>query len=238
MIHFALRHRFKAFLLAAILVPISLAHAFEPGLLAPDDVDVLRLLPPPPAVGSLAHRRDLLELERLQAQRTKARVAQAIADQESTIWRFLEGMDKPIDKTKIPLTTQLFRSIDETIRTVTEPAKQEFKRIRPPYLDTKLKPVVKLTKSYSHPSTHATYGMASALVLADMIPEWRLVIFERGRDFGVSRMIGGVHYPTDIEAGRLVGTLIVNALFHKPEFKAASNAARTELRAVLGLPPV
>lgn len=223
------------------LAPLHSATALSPDeaaaapLLTSADVDLLKLLPPPPAIGSLAHKRDLLELEKLQAQRTKARVAQAVADQEETIWRFLEGMDKPIDKTKIPQASKLFRTVYETIRSITTPAKDHFKRVRPPYVDAKLKPVVKLTKSYSHPSTHATYGTTVSLIVAEMVPEWRTKILEHGRDFGVSRMVGGVHYPTDVEAGRLAGTLIANALFHNAAFKAAFEPVKAELRAALGL---
>jgi acid phosphatase (class A) len=234
------RRRISLGLCVALLVS-CVSHpalALDPSLLSREDVDLVRLLPPPPAVGSPAHRRDLAELTKLQAQRTKARVAQAVADQESTIWRFLEGMNKPVDKTKIPLASSLFRTLEDTIRSVTEPAKEEFKRLRPPYVEPKLKPIVKLSKSYSHPSTHASFGWATALILAEMAPEWRAQIFERGRDFGISRMVGGVHYPTDVEAGRVTATLVVNALVHKPEYKALVGPVRAELRAVLGLPPV
>ena len=223
------------------VAPLSPAFALAPDepagplFLTPADVDLLKLLPPPPAVGSLAHKRDLSELQKLQAQRTKARVAQAIADQEETVWRFLEGMEKPIDKTKIPQASKLFRTVYETIRSITAPAKDHFKRVRPPYVDAKLKPVVKLTKSFSYPSTHATYGMTASLIVAEMVPEWRAKILEHGRDFGVSRMVGGVHYPTDVEAGRIAGTLIANSLFHNAAFKAAFEPAKAELRAALGL---
>jgi acid phosphatase (class A) len=223
------------------LTPISASRALSPDqsdapvFLTEADVDLLKLLPPPPAIGSLAHKRDLLELEKLQAQRTKARIAQAVSDQEETIWRFLEGMEKPIDKTKIPQASKLFRTVYETIRSITAPAKEHFKRVRPPYVDAKLKPVVKLTKSYSHPSTHATYGTTVSLIVAEMIPEWRAKILEHGRDFGISRMVGGVHYPTDVEAGRVAGTLIANALFHNAAFKEAFAPAKSELRAALGL---
>lgn len=50
-------------------------------------------------------------------------------------------------------------------------------------------------------------------------------------------MIGGMHYPNDLEGGRRAGTAIAVALLGQPEFKVDFDAARSELRQALGLQP-
>jgi acid phosphatase (class A) len=89
--------------------------------------------------------------------------------------------------------------------------------------------------SPSYPSGHATVGAMMAILLAQMVPEQRAALFSRGWDYGQSRVISGVHFPTDVEAGRVLGTLMVGLLQQDPHFRADLDAARRELRAGLGL---
>ena len=46
----------------------------------------------------------------------------------------------------------------------------------------------------------------TAILLANMVPEKRGELFARGWDYGWSRVVGGVHFPTDIESGRIEAT--------------------------------
>jgi acid phosphatase (class A) len=48
-------------------------------------------------------------------------------------------------------------------------------------------------------------------------------------------VIAGVHYPTDIEAGRISAAVIDNAFLHDSHFKSDFDSARTEIRRVLKL---
>jgi len=50
-------------------------------------------------------------------------------------------------------------------------------------------------------------------------------------------VIGGMHYPNDLDGGARAGTAIAVALQSRPEFKADLEAARRELRQYLGLAP-
>ena len=61
-------------------------------------------------------------------------------------------------------------------------------------------------------------------------------IFARAREYGHNRIVGGVHFPTDDEAGRLTASVIAAVMFGSPAFRADLDAARAELRAALGLP--
>jgi acid phosphatase (class A) len=59
-------------------------------------------------------------------------------------------------------------------------------------------------------------------------------LFARGWEYGEARVIGGVHFPSDVEAGRILGTLVVEEMQRDPEFRADFTAARRELRHALG----
>lgn len=91
--------------------------------------------------------------------------------------------------------------------------------------------------SYSYPSGHAAFGALAAIVLARMVPEKRDAIFARGWDFGWSRVVAGIHAPSALESSRIIASLIARELGRDPRFVADFAAAKTELRAGLGLAP-
>lgn len=88
----------------------------------------------------------------------------------------------------------------------------------------------------SYPSGHATFGTVCAILLADMVPERRREIFERNRDYEHSRMVVGAHYPSDLESGRIAGTVATTLMMQNAQFQRDFAAAQTHLRAVLHLP--
>ena len=76
-----------------------------------------------------------------------------------------------------------------------------------------------------------------AIILADMVPERRTALFERGWELGEARVISGVHFPTDVAAGRTLAAVVVSLMQQDRRYSADFSAARRELRSVLGLPP-
>jgi acid phosphatase (class A) len=87
----------------------------------------------------------------------------------------------------------------------------------------------------SYPSGHATFGTVCAILLAQMVPEKRAELFARGLDYAHSRMVVGAHFPTDLEAGRLTGTVAVELLAQNARFQHDFAIERTSLRAALAL---
>src|SRR5256885_2383334 len=69
----------------------------------------------------------------------------------------------------------------------------------------------------------------------NLVPEKRRELFARGWDYGESRVVGGVHFPTDVESGRILATAMVALMMQNAEFRADLAAARVELRRSLGL---
>ena len=48
----------------------------------------------------------------------------------------------------------------------------------------------------------------TAILLAAMVPEKRAEIFARGWEYGENRLVAGVHFPSDIESGRIAATAV------------------------------
>ncbi len=59
--------------------------------------------------------------------------------------------------------------------------------------------------SFSLPSSHATLAFAGATVLSEAYPQWTWPAYGWATLVSLSRVYNGVHYPTDILAGALVG---------------------------------
>jgi acid phosphatase (class A) len=71
--------------------------------------------------------------------------------------------------------------------------------------------------------------------LSNMLPEKRAAIMARAWEFGHNRVVGGIHYPSDIEMGRIAGTVIAQTISTHPDFKTELEGAKAELRAALGM---
>ena len=212
------------------------ACASEPYLNA-GQVDLMRLLPPPPAGDSAQAAAEMAEVVALEATRTAVRAAQARADVAESVHDMFGAVLGPaFTPERTPLTGALFDRIAETENAVTGPVKRGWARLRPYQVNAALHPAVPPSRSGSFPSGHATLGRLAAIVLAAMLPEHRAALFARAADYAESRVIGGVHFRSDIVAGMNAGTAIAAVLFNDPAFIADSATAQRELRDALGLP--
>ena len=85
-----------------------------------------------------------------------------------------------------------------------EAAKQFYKRTRP-FLHNPGNICIDrnggIAKSYDYPSGHASLGFTAALVVAQLSPEHSTAALARGRAYGESRVVCGVHNMSAVEAG-------------------------------------
>jgi membrane-associated phospholipid phosphatase len=160
---------------------------------------------PFPAAGSEAARVDAAIVLWTQRTRTAASVAKAKSEVILGPAAYSEALGQPLDARTRPLTCALFEEVARELKAITDPLKKQFARPRPYDADPQVKPAIDREPSFSYPSGHATRGLAFALILAELVPAQRDAILEAGFQVGVDRVIGGVHYPTDIEAGQRLG---------------------------------
>jgi membrane-associated phospholipid phosphatase len=68
-------------------------------------------------------------------------------------------------------------------------------------------------KEVSFPSGEAATGFALAVVLSRLAPRWKPAFYAAGTLAGVSRLINGAHYLSDVAAGAMLGVLVGGAVF-------------------------
>jgi acid phosphatase (class A) len=227
--------RFATVLWLALLVsaPAPAENAACPKL---DPVSLsLLLMPPPGDDQTSAELRELQDLERLRNQ-DQEKEEHARGDSDRSLDRFLGEVGIKVNDRSVG-ARRFFKCIGASTEADVRQAKGTFNRTRPYNLaNNELHPLKdpKPDDSSSYPSGHATYGMVTGLLLAEMLPEQRAVILKRIDDYGLSRMISGVHFRSDVYAGQISGAAIAASYFKSDAFRKAFEKAKADLRAALG----
>ena len=121
--------------------------------------------------------------------------------EHGALWLLVAGLGAALDAGGRPVYVRAARVV--VIGYLVNIAlKQVFRRRRPlieelPYLSTTV-------SALSYPSAHATTSFAAARVLSGRLPAKPL--YAAAIAMGLSRPYVGVHYPSDIAAGALLGT--------------------------------
>jgi acid phosphatase (class A) len=209
------------------------------GYLDPDSLpDMIKVLPKPPAAGSAEDRQDLEAFKATRALEGSPRWAMAQQDNKGSPDDFFQdlacALGVKLDARSAPtLAALLGRSLTDA-RSFINPAKDHYARPRP-FLRLKgdicIPRTDSLAKSGSYPSGHSTASWAWGLILADLAPDRATEILERARAYSESRVVCGVHYPSDIANGRLDGSALFAMLESSPAFRADMQKARAEVAA-------
>lgn len=223
-------------LLPHVLLLISISVALggypEPGkYLRTTDLDVTKVIPAAPADDSLATAADLETVHQVQKRRTPEMIALAGYFAEDTVFQYDAVIGPWFTAENLPRTAAFFLQIDSDRYAISSKGKQVWQRPRPPLLDARIKPCVHLPKSGSYPSGHSTQAFLWAGLLAEVFPEHRAALRERAELVAWSRVIGGVHYPTDITAGRMLGDRLAVEFLKRPAVRQALLEVREEMLA-------
>ncbi|MGO9484958.1 MAG: phosphatase PAP2 family protein [Rhodomicrobium sp.] len=205
------------------------------------DEPLVSLLSPPPCETCEETKAELGELEALQRARTPQQEEHAVRDVERTLPRFLQGAGIAFEAEALHSCEIFFFKRAREGKAAVAAAKFAFCRPRPLSIPgNTLRPLDEPKPSdshdnYSYPSGHATYGATVGFLLAEMMPEKRAAIYARIDDYAHSRMVAGVHFRSDVVAGKLYGAAIAEALFAKPGFEAEFQEAKACVRHAVGL---
>jgi acid phosphatase (class A) len=227
--------------LSSLLLSLSLsvaAMAAEPApatadFVAPDAVDYRSVIAVPPAEDSITAQADFEVAHLLHANRTPENIALARRYEHFSAFTMLTTVfGDACTPEALPQTAAFFKQAYAESRPVLLAAKYDWKRARPYARDPSLEPAMtKMPPNTSYPSGHSYESAWTAALLTAAFPEHDSVWAEHARLARWSRLYAGMHYPTDVVAGRLLGEAVGQAMLHSQKTRDALDAVRAEILA-------
>jgi len=199
----------------------------------PATIDPTKLLSGPPAIGSDTTKQEIALILQKQAARTPEEVTRIKREADHlNVWLFDTVLGSWYAEKNLPLTTKLFQRVGADEHPIIVSAKKYWNRPRPFLQDARVHPPITLPKDASYPSGHSTFGTVTALILAELVPDQKDALLARGQQIGDDRVIGGVHFPSDVAAGRTMGQAIFDKLMATPDFQTDLAKSKAEMAAV------
>jgi acid phosphatase (class A) len=192
--------------------------------------NAIELLAPPPLPGSAEQAADMAEVQAVYHAAASNDIAAAYSEKKFSVFNFTPAIGAFFQSNNLPKTTDFFARVQTDAETITDNAKDFYKRPRPYVTDPSLANG-KLEKSFSYPSGHSTESMVLALVLADLVPDKHDAIIAEARSIGWHRVEIARHYPTDIYAGRVLAQAIVKQMVKSDAFQKDFAGAKAEIAA-------
>ncbi len=169
------------------------------------EIEIRNLLGPFPASGSNQEKLEVLGMFTIQKIRTSSQCQRAHEEDETSLESFFVAHNGPItlDEAK-NAKGKFFKHMLKAGTTILF-AKKLFNRPRPYDSHSKIKPCVPLERTTSYPSGHAALSRYYARLLGEMYPDKKDALLNRAQEIANNRVLGGVHYPSDIAAGIKLG---------------------------------
>ena len=216
--HKTIRTLLLVCLLSSALVPAIRAE--QPPWQLPPNAAFLDDLPQPPASGTPAAKADLDYVIALQSQPTKQELAHAEKSVSFSVFTFAEVRGNSFQPASYPKTAAFFKRLEGVANTRKNWLKDVIHRERPyKAYPGQVKALVTVEDGYSCPSGHSLRSWLDALVMGDLDPARRSDYLACAVRVNTDRVLGGMHYPSDTVAGRILAEAIYTALMADDSFK-------------------
>ncbi len=187
-------------------------------------------VPPPPAPGSTEDQADRAKILEAQKARTPEIVAECKRDQTFSYKLFESIYGSGLTPANSPKFYALMDNVLAATKVVNETAKNKYKRQRPyqGHPDT-VKSLFTVT-GFSYPSGHSMGSFTLATVLGAVFPDKKQAFLDRAAQIAQSRVDAGVHYPSDIAEGEVLGKATGEAILATSSFQGDLAAVEAELK--------
>lgn len=216
--------------------PISAMPPLQPPTyVTPETLDLARALPAWPQPGTLAFEADIETMLAIQRSRTPEQSADAQADSVTTMTDFTRALLGPeATAERYPRLFAMMAALHQDMRRVNRAANEaQGFRPRPVRVDSRIVPSIDMGGhgSASYPSARGSSGHVWSEVIALILPERAAEARAEADRIAWRRVLGGVHYPSDIAGSRHVARAVMIALARSERFQADLAAVRQELAA-------
>jgi acid phosphatase (class A) len=194
-------------------------------------VDLKALLPAPPADGSPTTKQEIdliLEKQKACTPEELVRIRQEV---HLNVWLFGNVLGPWFTEKNLPVTAAMLQRVNATEQPIVESGKEFWNRPRPFLQDSRVHPPIDLPTNASYPSGHSTFAYLNALVLAELAPDLKDAILARGLQIGDDRVMAGVHFPSDVDAGHTLARDLFARLVATPAFQSDLARAKAEVAA-------
>jgi len=208
--------------------PVEVKSASSAGYLSQAELQ-MTAFPAPPAAGSSEDQADMAAVLQWQKDRTDAQCKAALAQADESYLSFF-GRVNPF-ATPLPAeVTAFFKRVSADAGDADRNIKKIYDRDRPFAASAEVNPCLGRPQGFSYPSGHATVSRLFGLVLSDLLPRQGAIFMREADQAALNRVIGGAHYPSDVEAGKKLADLLYQKLKQKPAFAADESALSKYLR--------
>ena len=205
----------KTFILSGLLA-LSVGNSWAIDVITPRQIK--KLLGAYPAKGSVEEAQDFETLLKFQENRTEAECASAASEKTATLKHLFAGPNGPLTKKEALLVSPFVLKHYAEAGINIYIAKTVFKRPRPYLANPQIHPCIPFEKSYAYPSGHTTVSRVFARVLSRIYPSRAAAFMKRADEVAHNRILGGVHHPSDIEAGKKFGDILANKVMNSKKF--------------------
>lgn len=173
--------------------------------------EIREVVGPYPEVGSADEALDDSILLDWQDQRTEAECLAAAKQSNNETLKSFFG-DVLTKKEIAYLSVRLLR-VAAIAAANSARAKSMYDRPRPYDRNSDIKPCIEEEKSSSYPSGHTTLARLYGRVLSLRYPSRAEKFMARADQAALNRVLGGVHHPSDIEAGKRLGDYLAKKFY-------------------------
>ena len=240
----------KNILLASVMLIMTLSASaqkndvtkekFTPFYTTAEAPKLEKVLPDPPAFTSARYQDDWAMYQWGKSIRNTVRGQVAIEDAGMNVnfssyfmKRFSPAIGIELTPEKFPHLFRLLNRAHLTEQQAGASAKKHFARVRPyqQFKEPSSVPMAENPTDYtSYPSGHTHISWLVGMILSVIDPDHTAEIMKIAYEMGQSRVIVGFHYQSDIEAGRVAGSITFARLCAEEEFQLMLNKAITEFK--------
>jgi acid phosphatase (class A) len=194
--------------------------------------EVLSQVPAFPKPGSPEQKKDEKELLQWQKKRSAKDCERAQSEVVVTLQSLYGQPYGFLDEKQVDTLKPFFEKIRSEFGNYVGMTKKAYSRQRPYLYVKNLKPCLPQETSFAYPSGHATIAVFYGQILSDLFPDKAEQIQKRADGIALDRVIGGVHHPTDIEAGKKMGLWLYSELAKSKLYHTDVDAYRKALQTV------